>query len=201
MTEVYLDDARLDVTGLGPASTIGDIIEAVETDLRPCRRFIQELWVDGTNRGEGWKEAEALGEPVRGLSEVRLVTEAVDQLVLKGIYTVGEYIDFIRGLIRTASLSLRQGSMEVDGLLASIIESTGEVVKTMDSLYRCGLSYGIDVFRDNPGAYYEGILGNVSGLRDARLSRDSVLLADILEYELGPLLGEMMEKVFYRKDM
>ncbi len=201
MTEVYLDDARLELTGIGPASTLGDIVEAVETDLRPYRRFVQELWVDGTNRGHGWKQADDLVEPVQNCSEVRLVTEAVDQLVLKGIYTVNEYILFICDLIEKTSESLRCGSWKVDNLLSSIIESTGEVVRTMDSLYRCGLSYGIDIFRDNPGAYYESILKHMSGLRDARLARDNVLLADILEYELGPLLKEMMEKVFYRKDI
>ncbi len=200
MTEVYLDDSKLELTGLGPRSTLGEIVEAVETDLRPYRRFIQELWVDGINRGAGWKEASELVEPLQDYSEVRLVTEGVDQLVLKGIYTVKEYISFIGGLIERASNELRRGSWKVDNLLGSIIESTGEVVRTMDSLYRCGLSYGIDIFRQNPCAYYESILNEMSALRDARLGRDNVLLADILEYELGPLLGEMMERVFYRKD-
>ncbi len=201
MTEVYLDDARLELTGLGPASTIGDVINAVETDLRPLRRFIQELWVDGDRRGYAWKEAVELCEPVINVGELRLFTEGVDHLVLKGIYTVNEYIAFIEGLLESASDSLRRGSFKVDKTLASIIESTGEVVKTMDSLYKCGLSYGMDVFRHDPGEYYEKILRNLSGLRDARISRDNILLADMLEYELGPLLRDMMEKVFYRKDM
>ncbi len=201
MTDVYLDDARLELGGVNRASTVGDIITAVEADLKPYRRFVQELWVDGRNEGTGWKDALAINEPAERYGELKLFTADIDPVVLKGIYTVSEYIAFICGLINDTAATLRRGAGEVDNLLGAIIESTGEVIKTMDSLYRCGLSYGMDIFRENPIAFYEAILKNMSGLKDARISRDNVLLADILEYELAPLLIKMEETVFYRKDM
>ncbi len=201
MTEVYLDETKLELGGVNRASTVGDIIEAVEADLKPYRRFIQELWVDGTNKGLGWKDATAIKEPAVRYEELKLFTGDVDPIVLKGIDTVSEYIVFICDLIEETSGKLRRGAAEVDNFLGAIIESTGEVIKTMDSLYRCGLSYGMDIFRENPITCYEAILSNMSALKDARLSRDNILLADILEYELAHLLNNMEEKVFYRKDM
>jgi len=201
MTDIYLDDTRLEIGGADAASTIGDIIAAVEEDLKPFRRFIQELWLDGSNTGLGWKDTVAVNEPFELYEELKLFSGDVDPIVLKGIYTVGEYIVFICDLINDTSSALRRGAGEVDNLLGAIIESTGEVIKTMDSLYRCGLSYEMDIFRENPISCYEAILRNMSGLKDARLSRDNILLADILQYELGPLLIQMEEKVFYRKDI
>jgi len=201
MTDIYLDDTRLEIGGADAASTIGDIIAAVEEDLKPFRRFIQELWLDGSNTGLGWKDTVAVNEPFELYEELKLFSGDVDPIVLKGIYTVGEYIVFICDLINDTSSALRRGAGEVDNLLGAIIESTGEVIKTMDSLYRCGLSYEKDIFRENPISCYEAILRNMSGLKDARLSRDNILLADILQYELGPLLIQMEEKVFYRKDI
>jgi len=201
MTDVYLDETMLEIGGVSKTSTVGDVIEAVEADLRPYRRFIQELWVDGSNTGVGWKDANAIKEPVDKYDELKLFTGDVDPVVLKGIYTVREYVDFIGELINDTSSALRRGAGEVDNLLGAIIESTGEVVKTMDSLYRCGLSYGIEIFKENPITSYEAILRNMSCLKDARLSRDNILLADILEYELAPLLTNMEEKVFYQKNM
>jgi len=201
MTDVYLDETRLELGGLSRSSTVGDIITAVEADLKPHRLFIQELWVDGKNKGMGWKDALAVREPLGSYDEVKLFTGDIEPVVLKAIYTVREYIAFIEGLIEKASETLRRGSGDVDNLLGAIIDSTAEVVKTMDSLYRCGISFDIDIFRENPIASYEAILRNMSGLQEARLSRDNILLADILEYELGPLLRQMEERVFYRKDM
>jgi len=201
MTDVYLDETRLELGGVSPASTVGDVVEAVEADLKPFRRFVQELWVDGTNKGESWMEAVAINEPVEMFDEVKLFTGDIAPLILRGICTVSEYIEFISELIEQTSKILRRGGVDVDKRLGAIIESTGEVIKTMDSLYRSGISYDIDIFRENPIESYEAILKSISGLRDARISCDYALLADMLEHELAPTLTEMEEKVFHRKDM
>jgi len=201
ITEVYLDDAKLDFTGVSITSTVGDIVDAVESDLKPMRRFIMELWVDGKNEGASWKDAMAINEPVKRYGELRLFTSGIDNMVLQGIYTVGEYITFILELTLNLTEGLRCGSGEIDNHLGAIIESTGEMVRTMDALYKCGLVYGIDVFKENPLSYYEAILQNMSALKDARLALDNVLLADILEYEFAPLLKKMEGKVFSRGDM
>ncbi len=201
ITEVYLDETKLDFSGLSLSSTVGDIVEVVETDLRPLRRFIMELWVDGKNEGLAWKDGVVINEPVKSYGELRLFTSDIDPVVLQGIYTVGEYNDFICELTRKMTDALRCGFGEVDNYLGAIIESIGEMVKTMDSLYKCGLAYGIEVFKENPVAYYEAILNNMTALKDARLALDNILLADILEYEFTPLLREMEDKVFSRKDM
>jgi len=200
-TEVYLDEARLDFSGLSRSSTVGEIVEAVETDLRPLRRFIMELWVDGKNEGLEWKDGVVINEPVKSYGELRLFTSGIDPVVLQGIYTVGEYNTFICDLTQKMTDALRRGSGEVDNYLGAIIESIGEMVKTMDSLYKCGLAYGIDVFKENPVSYYEAILSNMGAMKDARLALDNILLADILEYEFAPLLKRMEDKVFSRKDM
>ncbi|MFQ5479851.1 MAG: hypothetical protein ACE5DW_01070 [Thermodesulfobacteriota bacterium] len=201
ITEIYLDDARLDFSGVKVSSTVGDLVDAVESDLKPLRRFIMELWVDGRNEGALWKDASAINKPLKSYGELRLFTSGIDHVVLQGIYTVGEYITFICELAMNMTGALRRGSGEIDNYLGAIIESTGEMVRTMDALYKCGLAYSIDVFKENPLTYYEDILRNMSALKDARLALDNVLLADILEYELTPLLKEMEEKVFSRGDM
>ncbi len=201
ITEIYLDETRLDLSGVTRSSTVGDLVDAVESDLKPLRRFIMELWVDGRNEGAAWKDGVAINEPVKRYGELRLFTSDIDHVVLQGIYTAGEYITFICDLALNMTGALRRGSGEIDNHLGAIIESTGEMVRTMDALYRCGLAYGIEVFKENPVEYYESILQNMSALKDARLALDNVLLADILEYEFTPLLKEMEEKVFCRRDM
>lgn len=201
ITEVYLDGIRFNFSGAHMGSTIGDLICAVEAHIAPRRRFIMELWLDGRNKGLLWQESVDIEAPLKRCRELRLVTAAIDSLVLQGIYTVCEYNDFICDLSAKLRDALRRKTGETDSFLGAIIESTGEMVKAMDLLYKCGLAYEVKVFQENPIKYYKAILINLSELKDARLSLDNVLLADILEYELTPLLKKMEAKVFSRRDM
>ena len=55
----------------------------------------------------------------------------------------------------------------------------------------------MDLFRENPAQYFNPVIRGLEELREARDGRDSVASADILEYELKPLIDDMEENLFH----
>lgn len=196
MPDLYLDEEKLDFEDPGQKSTIGDLVATVEKELVELRRFVMEVWVDGEKLGD-WRVSPMLKSPVSVHGDFRLITASVETVALEGVDMVQEYIKVIKESISACVQESRaRGSGQSH--FTNIFEGLIDVVKTMDALTRGGGRYGIDLFRENPANYYKHLLKYLDILSDAKGSGDTVLLADVLEYELKPVLEEMEEKIFYR---
>lgn len=196
MADVYLDGAKLDFEDTDNSATIGDLVGALENDLGGSMRCITELWIDHV-RLDDWKDVAALKKPLSSCAEIRLVTGSVDQIAFEGASLIREYIKFIKngisGSVRDLRLGLHGGSTD----FVPIFEGLKEIVKTMDALTRTG-GRSSSMFKENPAAYFNPLLSIIERLSSANADQDTILVADILEYDLSSLLVEMEDKIFHQ---
>ena len=196
MTEVYLDGVRLEFEDSGSGSTIKELIETIENDLSGLRRFVMELWIDGEMLQE-WRGSRVLNRPISIYSDYKLKTASMEEVALEGLDLVQEYMKVTRENIDACVNDLRVGNGRADAVMSSVFDGFVEIVKTIDALARGGERYRMDLFRDNPAAYFNPVIRGLEELREASDGRDSITAADILEYELKPLLEEMEGNLFH----
>lgn len=196
MTEVYLDDVRLDFEDSGRSSTIGELIDVVERDLTSHRRFVMELWVNG-ERLSGWRASAVLKRPISVYSDFKLKTASMEEVALEGLDLAQEYLRVTRDNVALCVNDIRTGNNRAAAAFASVFDGLVEVVKTIDALAKGGEKYRMDLFNENPAGYFSPIVRFLETMKEARDSGDHITLADLLEYELQPFLEEMEEKMFH----
>ncbi|MBI5237621.1 MAG: hypothetical protein HY887_04280 [Deltaproteobacteria bacterium] len=196
MTDVFIDDMKLDFEDTGNDAAVGELITAVEKEIKGLRRFIKEVSADNeslSGRGAFSKQR------VSGYKEIRIKTMPFDQFALESHETLHEYVRHITDNIKSC-ISVVRGKGSYEGAFTNIFEGLIEVTRTMESLSTGSRAYDIEIFKEDPALYYEEILRNIEALKGARDADDTVLLADILEYETIPLLERVEEKLFGRMD-
>lgn len=196
MTQVYLDGVRLEFEDRGKRSTIKELIDTIEKDLANLRRFVMELWIDGEMLQE-WRGSTVLNRPLSIYSDFVLKTASMEEVALEGLDLVQEYIKVTRENVDACIADLRIGNTRADAMLSSVFDGFVEIVKTLDALARGGEKYSMDLFKENPGIYFNPIIRGLEAIREAREGRDSVAAADILEYELKPIIEDMDESLFH----
>ncbi|MBI5811026.1 MAG: hypothetical protein HZB21_07565 [Deltaproteobacteria bacterium] len=196
MTDVFIDDMKLDFEDTENDVTVGELISAIEKDIKAARRFIRDVSADG----ESLSGTGAFSKyKVSGYKEIRIKTTPFGQFALESHETIHEYVRHITDSIKSC-ISVVRGKGSYEDAFTNIFEGLIEITKTMDALSTGSRAYNIEIFKDDPARYYEEILKNIEALKGARDADDTVLLADILEYETIPLLERMEEKLFGRMD-
>jgi hypothetical protein len=195
MTEVYLDDIKLDYEDTEKDSTVGEFVAEIEKELKSHRRFIFELLVDGTVR-EDWRGSALLGEKLINFSELRITSISIESVALKGIDVLQQSFKLIAENTIKCVQSVRQSGNLDNPLLTSVTEGLTEAVKTLNELRKGAGGYDMKLFGQDPANFYKPVLDCLEAMNEARESGDSVLLADVLEHELAPLVDEILSGLF-----
>ncbi|MBI5491344.1 MAG: hypothetical protein HY893_00265 [Deltaproteobacteria bacterium] len=195
MPEVLIDGKRLDFEDTEGDSTLGDLLRAVESELKAIRRFIADIRLDGQSSGD-WRTGGRFRSPLYGFSEISIETGSVDAAALEGLDTVTEYFKVIKGEISACVRDSRLGGPGADKSFNTVFEGLVEIVKTIEALAGCADAFEIKLFSENPENFYLPLLKNLEALKDARTAGDPVLVADMLEYELTPFLNGMESRIF-----
>jgi len=199
MAEVYLDGNRIDFVDDRNDATIGELMAAIETELKDHRRFVFELWVDG-EKVEKTSDDDLLSSPISLFSDFEFKTVSIESLALEGVDTVQEYLRVIRENLDDCVEEMRRGGPNVEVLLRAITEGIVEVIKTTDALLKGVEKYSIELFRENPARYYKSLLKFLDTITDAANTGDSIMVSDTLAYELKPLIEEIESTIFYKAD-
>lgn len=197
MTSVYIDGMSLDFEDREGNSTLGDLVGAIEQEIKPIRRYVDGVCVDGEPLAD-WRVPQGLGKPLVGFGEVKLRTASFDEVASEGVHTLREYSAVIRKNSEACANSLRMGG-PAGAEFASIVEGVIEVVKTIEMLARGGRAYGVAIFNQDPSHCCSALLGSLEALREAGAKTDSVLMADILEYELTGALAEVEQVTIFQE--
>lgn len=195
MPDVMIDGKRLDFEDTKGDSTLGDLLKAVERELKSIRRFIAGIRLDGKTAGD-WMDGKRFGNPLCGFGEISIETGSVEAAALEGLDTVTEYFKVIKGEISACVRDSRLGCAGADDSFNTVFEGLVEIVKTIEALAGCADAFEIKLFRENPENFYLPLLKNLEALKDARSAGDPVLVADMLEYELTPFLDGMESRIF-----
>jgi len=197
MPKVYLDNMQIDYEDTGKDSTIRELVSALDKELGSLKRFIFEIAVDGTDAPHGWRGGEVSGRKLSECAEIRLTTTSVEDMAIVGLDTVREYINVIGETIEACVKDLRIGSPSAEAAFSTVFEGVIEVVKTMDALSQGTVRYNMKLFKKKPEEYFSPLHQKLETITNVKKSGDTVLLADVLEYELKPLLEEIKEEVFH----
>jgi len=188
-TNVYIDGAPIDFEDTEGTSTLGDLVGAVEGQIRTIRRYVDGVSIDGRPL-TGWRAAGPLGSPLGGHNEVRLQTASFDEVAAEAASTLGEYAGVIKKNIEVCVASLRRGG-PAGAEFTSVAEGSIELVKTIEALAKASGAYGGSQFRSDPLECCSSVMNSLESLKAAGQNADSVWMADILEYELSEALTEV----------
>ncbi len=196
MTEIYLNETKLDFTDKDKNANISDLIKELEKELHKQKQIISSVEIDGIKISE-WHSKE-IGESL--LSEKNLIkiqTTTMNEFFLSSLEHSREYLDVIKTNTGNIVKWLRSGAEEFGQfILAKMLDDINEWIKTVSSLNKMAVSEGISLFKEDPSKYYSLILKNMEEIKNAQDNQDMVLLGDILEYEVVPLLEKIGNEMF-----
>ncbi len=198
MTDIYLDDSKVEFEDTEHDTTVEKLVFVLEEQLREHRRFICALSLDG-DEFDSWRDDPVSKRLILEFNELKLTSATVERIVLEGVDVLENYLRVVLENIDKCVDGVRLGGASVDVSVVVIVDGMTEIVKTMHELFSGGKKFDISIFRQDPSAYYKSILDCLETVKEARDSTDNVLLADVLEYELKPLVEEILKSLFFDK--
>lgn len=196
MTEIYLDETKLDFTDKDKNATIFDLIKELEKELHKEKQIIASLEIDGSEISD-WHSKEVGGSLLSEKNVIKVHTSAMSEFFLSSLEHSKEYLDTVKSNVENIVKRLRAGNEEfAQFILAKAIDDIKEWVKTVDSINKGAASNNINLFKQDPAKYYSLILKNMEEIKTAQDNQDMVLLGDLLEYEVLPLLEEIEKEMF-----
>lgn len=186
------EDLGVDQSGL---ADLASLVEKIRTARFEPGELIVSLTVDGERVDVGALEKEGDPTPVSQISSVEIVTirkplEKAAEL-LRGM---GEYLGRLSEGAGGVADKFRIGNEEeANTLLGKALDGLGvftDLVETVKNLSKTDLSLIADEGGESFAAKEERLLKALKDMEGAQINKDWVLVADILEYDVAPLVGE-----------
>lgn len=172
---VMLDRDQWEATG---ASTLGEVLAEVSERAQARSRIVTSLELDLRTITDRDLDADFLGEPAEKYARLTAVSQSTQEIVRAARHSAGRYAHILRAEGSALAGAFRSGQFQVNtldlwlGRLADYLE----------------LVEGIGTPSD-PGRDVKPLSAWVRDLLDARTAQDTVLMADLLEYEILPRLA------------
>lgn len=192
--KIRVNDENLDVDQSGVTDVAG-LLEKIKTARFEPGELIVSLIVDGEHVDVGSLETEGNPMPVSDIASVEIVTikrpfEKAAEL-LRGM---GEYLGRLSEGAGGVADKFRIGDEEeANTQLGKALDGLGvftDLVETVKNLSRTDLSTIVDEAGESFSAKEDRLLKALKDMEVAQVNRDWVLVADILEYDIAPLMGE-----------
>lgn len=182
---------------IGPSGVtdIADLVRKIKTARFEPGELIVSLIVDGESMDVATLEAQGNPMPASQVGSVEIVTvkrpfEKAAEL-LRGM---GEYLGRLSDGMAGMADKFRIGDEEeANTNLGKALDGLGvftDLVETVKSLSRTDLSTVVDETGESLGAKEGRLLNALKDMEGAQVNKDWVLVADILEYDVGPLIRE-----------
>lgn len=188
MMEVIVDGQAVAVPEEN-VQTIADVVGSISKDLDVKRRVIRVI-VDGqdiTGRAE-----EHL-KPKNGTQKVEVTTGLASELALDMLQNIQEFHGALEVELSRTADEFRIGNVEKSNeLFARCLDGLQILVKTTISVANLLQVDSNDVKAGNTmmQAVVERVSDVLGELIQAQMNNDSILIADLIEYELSPLLED-----------
>lgn len=189
MPEVYLDGVRLDFKDTDGAATIGDMVEAIEREIKPLRRFVGSMR-EGALPVEDWRKTESLSRRLSDVAEIRFATVFFDALSTEGVETLREYIRILMGLMESAARGLDNGAGPAAEIKA-LTDGAAEVISTLSALARGASVFGETLFSRDPGPACQTLAAGLKGVSNALSGGKAGAAAAMLRDNIAPALSEL----------
>lgn len=186
--EVYLDGAAVQVPEKMP-ETVGDLVGQVAAEIDSKRRVIGVSLNGEDITGQRERHLEPMPED----GKLELTTGLASALALDTLGSIEEFHAALLKELSRASDEFRMGSFEkandvfarcMDGL--QVLLNTTLSVASLLQVEVEEIQTGEQTLADNTGK----ISRILDELIEAQTNRDGILIADLVEYELNPLLED-----------
>ncbi len=173
-----------------PASTWADLLEQIEANLDDRGDVISEVRFDGIEQ-ENYRAVPTLRRSLDGIDTIDIDAVPPHELLARGLGEAFSSIDHLRRGARDLAIGYRRGeiakSSERLGVLAEAIGNLITIVGAAQNVL------GVDLATtDVDGSVAAAIIGEldtaVAAMTQAAGARDWITLADLLEFDIAPVL-------------
>ncbi|MDH4233240.1 MAG: hypothetical protein OEW04_14575 [Nitrospirota bacterium] len=192
--DLLLNGEGVEISTAG-LSTVGDLLEKVRLEKFSQKEFISKMEIDG-EVVEDRKQDVILGKQ---LSEVDLISISTDTPVTVSLRTLNKVDDFLASISQLVEESAdkfrledesvaNQHFLQVVEALQTFVEILSKV-KVLNNMDFAEITHGSSPVNKRE----EALLNVFASIHDVQKNRDWVGMADVLEYELVPIITDWKE--------
>ncbi|MCL4498462.1 MAG: hypothetical protein M1412_04330 [Deltaproteobacteria bacterium] len=198
MMKIKIDGNDVDLSVHGnKQDSLYDFISNGIVNFIPKGRVIKDIYLNGTKFDElliNDEKAKALGLGEGG--ELSIITMGSNELILESISAINNYFNDLSKNLSKVSDLLRVGN-DKDGFndFAADLKGVTAFVQIMDKLAPfLNIDYSIYTYKEKTiKAYFDDLEAVLSKILETQKDRDYIMLADIIEFEMEPLLKVWQE--------
>jgi len=199
MLKVNVDKREIDVTGL-PCGSFRELINSLSGDLIKDK-FITRLILDG----EEYTQEELETRSFKGRDEelLEIETTTPEDMKKRGFDLLEEYMTQIVPQMEKASELLRVADeFEANQFYATCLEDLKLLIQLIEDIESVlHMDFAEVHFRGTPiRERVERLSSLIKEMLSSQKDNDWIMLADLIEYELIPLLEEWKEIMMFVKD-
>lgn len=196
--KIKIDGNYVDLSVHGnKQDSLYDFISNGIVNFIPKGRVIKDIYLNGTKFDElliNDEKAKALGLGEGG--ELSIITMGSNELILESISAINNYFNDLSKNLSKVSDLLRVGN-DKDGFndFAADLKGVTAFVQIMDKLAPfLNIDYSIYTYKEKTiKAYFDDLEAVLSKILETQKDRDYIMLADIIEFEMEPLLKVWQE--------
>ncbi|MGE4589819.1 MAG: hypothetical protein AB7E34_09635 [Acidaminococcaceae bacterium] len=174
-------------------SLLAAVIQALDED----NLELSHLIVDGVAVYQDFEEY--LNEQIETITEIEVITLELKPLIEETLNSANDYIGNVQALLKPLAEAYYQSPESYDWKrLAELFEGLGWLLDTMnridqiDQLHLYILNY--DIWNEYVQTL-KGLYTQIAELEQAMLNKDSVLIGDLILYEILPIFETAEEKL------
>ncbi len=194
--EVNINGDLIDIKG--DFINLRDIIEKLMEIANDNRRLITSISIDD----EPFDQADetSLDLPYRG-QNIYVITEETDKVLEKSVEEGIKHIrESLLAGVKEVAMEFREGSIpEASKQLSILVDSFYWLLDLVDFLAKHGIFNDTDIKLND--FQISDFVSFLKEMMDSQESRDFVLVSDLLEYEIYPLLEKWLELFGHVKEI
>lgn len=203
-------------------TTVGELVAFVEKERVPRGQVVTHIILDGENLDEGG-EAQSASKPLAECEMVEFYSARVAEIIKEGLSDATQLLPSLAEDLPAIAAELRSGQVqngiEMFGQCIEIISWYVNLISRVDEIHR----QSDPSFRINPAsvkssddhgmgsdltaltaeggtelrtfASFENLRQKLIDVEQAQANDDTLLLADLIEYEIAPIVGIWVEEV------
>lgn len=176
---------------VGNVATLGEVLENIAKNSLREKEFITDISINGEAIPEEKRE-ETKTRPAGEVTLLEIKTENLPELSVRTLENMGEFLDGLAEAINESADKFRiDDETEANKHFVSCVDALQIFIGVIDKVRDLnGLDFKTIQCADASVAEKEAALLKVfSALHDTQKSRDWITLADVLEYELLPIIS------------
>ncbi len=192
--KVFLDNQPIDVN-VKDYNNLEDLIYGVMTDFIPGNRLLVEVKVNDITFSERWP-GEAKIIPIDKILKLDFYTEPLEKVASKMLDDLPKQIDMInKGLLDAAELYRVADEQEANLNFIKMIAALRDFITFITQLRKTNIINWEELNIDGMEieTHYEKLNKLTDEILDVQEDEDWILLADLIEYELKPIMEKWKE--------